>query len=164
MKKQPLLKEIVYIVGIVICLNKRQEFLLVKRSKTDTIKPGFWEFPGGHIDPEDDSIASGAIRELLEEANLLCAPENVKLIGQQTIVRPTVEDPLVQAVIKRHYFLATEWKNEAKIIPNPITGVLEHDDLMWSTREEIKTIVNTTIPDYLLVKSLELTGYNTKND
>lgn len=164
MINEPILKEIIYVVGIVACLNEKREFLLVKRSATDTVKPGFWEFPGGHIDPEDKSIAFGAARELLEEANLSCNVEDLVFLGHQTITRPTVEDPTVQAVIKRHYFLATEWENEAKIIPNPVTGILEHDDIMWATIDEIKTLENTTIPDYLLAKALKIVGYGIKND
>ena len=154
-------KNITYTVGIVACLNKEGKFLIVKRSKTDNVKPGYWEWPGGHVDPEDNSIEQGASRELQEEANVFCPVEDLQYLGFQEVRRPQVEDNSVEAIVKRYFFLATEWKNEAKIVPNPVSGVLEHDDLKWATREEINSIENTEIPDYLLVKALKMAGlYN----
>ena len=120
--------EKVFTVGIVACLNKHQQFLIAKRGHTDKIKPGFWEWPGGHIDPEDSSIAAGAARELFEEVNLLCDPQKLLYLGYQEVKRPLVEDSEITAVVYRHYYLALEWENEPKIVPNPHNGILEHDD------------------------------------
>tara|TARA_Y100000593_G_scaffold90283_1_gene176367 strand:+ start:971 stop:1504 length:534 start_codon:yes stop_codon:yes gene_type:complete len=157
-------KNPVYVVGIVACLNKKKQFLLVKRSKTDKLKPGYWEWPGGHIDPEDASIEAGAARELEEEANLKCHPDEIKFLGYQEIKRPQVEDKNIEITVKRYYFLATEWGNEPKIVPNPVSGILEHDDIKWATREEIKSIDNTEIPDYLLDKALKIAGFEVQDD
>ena len=35
--------------------NEEGKFLIVQRSHKDKLKPGYWEFPGGHIDDEDES-------------------------------------------------------------------------------------------------------------
>ena len=56
-------------VGIVVCLNDKQQFLTIRRSDIDE-RHGQWTLPGGHIDDDDRSIEAGAIRELYEEANL----------------------------------------------------------------------------------------------
>ena len=52
--------------------------------------------------------------------------------------------------------MALEWENEAKIAPNPESGILEHDDLRWSTKEGIESITNTQIPIYLVDKALKI--------
>ena len=56
-------------VGIVACLNDKQQFLVIRRSDID-MRAGQWTLPGGHIDEFDDSIEAGAVRELHEEAGL----------------------------------------------------------------------------------------------
>ena len=44
------------VVGIVVCLNEKQQFLIIRRSNIDD-RHGQWTVPGGHIDEEDRSIA-----------------------------------------------------------------------------------------------------------
>ena len=56
-------------VGIVACLNDKQQFLVIRRSNVDD-RGGQWTMPGGHVDENDSSIEAGAVRELEEEANL----------------------------------------------------------------------------------------------
>ena len=68
-------------VGIVVCLNDKQQFLIIRRSNIDR-RAGQWTVPGGHIDDEDDSIESGAVRELDEEANLKCKVSDLQHLGQ----------------------------------------------------------------------------------
>ncbi len=145
-----------YIVGIVACLNEKQEFLLVKRSQTDKIKPGYWEFPGGHVDNKDDSIEEAAARELKEEAGLSCDVENLKYLGFQQTKRLSVEQPPKKITIKRYFFLSTQWSGVPQIVANPQTGIEEHDDIKWATKEEILSIDNTEIPHYLLDKALDM--------
>ncbi len=129
-------------VGIVVCLNDKQQFLIIRRSNIDR-RAGQWTVPGGHIDDEDDSIESGAVRELDEEANLKCKVSDLQHLGQ----------PLKN----KHYFLTTKWTGEVNVDkPNPHTGEIEHDDYKWATIEEIKDIDNSKIPIYLLEKALEM--------
>ena len=67
--------------GIIICLNEKQQFLIIRRSDMDD-RVGQWTIPGGHIDDSDRSIESGAVRELDEETNLLCNTEDLIYLGE----------------------------------------------------------------------------------
>ena len=129
-------------VGIVVCLNDKQQFLVIRRSNID-YREGQWTIPGGHIDEEDDSIEAGAVRELDEEADLKCNVSDLTYLGEP-------KD-------KKYYFLTTKWTGEVNVDkPNPHTGDVEHDDYRWATIEEIKDIDNSEIPIYLLEKALEM--------
>ena len=129
-------------VGIVVCLNDKQQFLVIRRSNIDH-REGQWTIPGGHIDEEDDSIEAGAVRELDEEADLRCNVSDLTYLGEP-------KD-------KKYYFLTTKWVGEVNVDkPNPHTGDIEHDDYRWATIEEIKDIDNSEIPIYLLEKALEM--------
>ena len=129
-------------VGIVVCLNDKQQFLIIRRSDIDR-RAGQWTIPGGHIDDEDDSIEAGAIRELDEETNLKCNLPDLTYLGEP-------KD-------KKYYFLTTKWSGDVDVDkPNPHTGEIEHDDYKWATIDEIKDIDNSEIPIYLLEKALEM--------
>ena len=133
-------------VGIVVCLDSKQRFLILRRSDIDK-RAGQWTIPGGHIDDTDRSIESGSVRELDEEANLLCNTFDLIYLGEP---KP-----------KKHYFLTQKWSGTVKINkPNPVTGEIEHDDWKWATIEEIKQIANTEIPIYLLEKALKIAGFD----
>ena len=129
-------------VGIVVCLNDKQQFLIIRRSNIDS-RAGQWTMPGGHIDEEDDSIEAGAIRELEEEADLSCDISDLKYLDKPSK--------------NKYYYLTTNWTGDVNVNkPNPHTGEVEHDDYKWVTIEEIKDIDNTKIPIYLLEKALEI--------
>ncbi len=133
-------------VGIVACLNDKQQFLVIRRSDIDD-REGQWTIPGGHIDDEDSSIEAGAIRELQEETNLSCSVSDLIYLGE-----PKTE---------KFYFLTQKWTGDVDVDKsNPKTGEIEHDDWKWLTIEEIKEIDNSEIPIYLLEKALEIS----KND
>ena len=129
-------------VGIVVCLNDEQQFLIIRRSGIDK-RAGSWTMPGGHIDDQDDSIEAGAIRELEEEANLICVPSDLKYLGEPRS--------------GKYYFLTQKWHGRVNVNQsNPKTGEIEHDAHKWSTIEEIKDIEDSEIPIYLLEKALEM--------
>ena len=129
-------------VGIVVCLNDEQQFLIIRRSDIDD-RGGQWTIPGGHIDDEDNSIEAGAVRELDEEANLKCNVSDLTFLGEPKK--------------KKYYFLTTKWTGEVNVDkPNPHTGEVEHDDYKWATINDIKDIDNSEIPIYLLEKALEM--------
>jgi len=128
--------------GIVICLNQQMQVLIIRRAGHDERK-GQWTIPGGHIEEDDSSIAAGAKRELLEETNLLTDVDDLQYLGMP---KP-----------KKYYYLAHAWSGEVKIdIPNPKTGVIEHDSYKWATIKEIEEMENTEIPIYLLKEALEI--------
>ena len=130
------------IVGIVVCLNDKQQFLIIRRSDIDK-RGGSWTIPGGHVDDQDGFIEEGAVRELQEETNLICSTSDLVYLGEPSP--------------QKHYFLTQKWHGNVIIDqPNPKTGEIEHDDYKWATIEEIKDIDNTEIPIYLLEKALEM--------
>tara|TARA_B100000886_G_C20402678_1_gene483319 strand:- start:605 stop:1069 length:465 start_codon:yes stop_codon:yes gene_type:complete len=133
-------------VGIIACLDDQQRFLILRRSNIDS-RGGQWTIPGGHIDEDDRSIESGAVRELDEETNLLCDTSDLIYLGEP---KP-----------KKYYFLTQKWTGTVKVNkPNPVTGEIEHDDWKWATVDEIKQIANTEFPIYLLEKALKIAGFN----
>ena len=130
------------IAGIVVCIDDKNRFLVLRRSKIDD-RAGQWTIPGGHIDDTDRSIESGAVRELDEETNLLCNTSDLIYLGEP---KP-----------QKYYFLTKKWMGSVNISkPNPKTGEIEHDDYKWLTIDDIKDITNSEIPIYLLEKALEL--------
>jgi 8-oxo-dGTP pyrophosphatase MutT (NUDIX family) len=129
-------------VGIVACLNDKQQFLIIRRSDIDK-REGQWTMPGGHIDDKDGSIEAGAVRELKEEANLTCSVSDLAYLGAP---KP-----------QKHYFWAKKWSGDVNVDrPNPETDEIEHDDYRWAPINDIKEIDNTEIPIYLLEKALEM--------
>ena len=129
-------------VGMVACLNDKQQFLILRRSPMDQ-RSGQWTMPGGHIDPGDNSIETGTLRELYEEANITCAINDLIYLGSPKE--------------KKYYFLTLNWCGDIKIDkPNPKTDEIEHDNYKWATIKEIKEIEDTQIPIYLLEKALEI--------
>jgi len=129
-------------VGVVVCLNDEQQFLILRRSAMDE-REGSWTIPGGHIDPEDSSIEQGAARELKEETNLTVKISDLIYLGEP---KP-----------KKFYFLTFSWRGKIDAdIPNPKTGEIEHDAHKWASIDEIKDIEDTEIPIYLLEKALEI--------
>ncbi|HSX17462.1 MAG TPA: NUDIX hydrolase [Patescibacteria group bacterium] len=52
-----------------VLVNEHGEVLLLRRSQTDTRRPGQWDFPGGNVDADED-IRAAVIRETAEEAGI----------------------------------------------------------------------------------------------
>ena len=133
------------ITGIVVCLDDKQRFLIIRRSDIDE-RVGMWTIPGGHIDEDDRSIESGAVRELDEETDLLVNTSDLVYLGQP---KP-----------QKYYFLTQKWSGNVKVDkPNPVTNKIEHDDWKWATINQIKDIDNSEIPIYLLEKALKIAGF-----
>ena len=65
------------LTGIIKC---KDEYLVVKRSKTDAFLPGAWEFPGGNIE-DGELILNAFKREIFEEIGINIDTNNVKLIN-----------------------------------------------------------------------------------
>ena len=129
-------------VGVVVCLNDEQQFLIIRRSDIDE-RGGQWTLPGGHIDDEDSSIESGALRELEEEAGMTCEISDLTYLDEPRD--------------KKHYFLTQNWTGTVNVDkPNPKTDEIEHDAYKWATIDDIKDIENTEIPIYLLEKAIEM--------
>jgi ADP-ribose pyrophosphatase YjhB (NUDIX family) len=61
-----------------ICIIHQGKILLFKRSETKKIFPGWWTFPGGHIDDGENPL-SAAIRETKEETGIIITPDIIQL-------------------------------------------------------------------------------------
>jgi 8-oxo-dGTP diphosphatase len=71
------------VVAKAIVLNADRQVLLLRRSGTDTRRPGDWDFPGGRVDPGED-ITEAAAREILEEAGIAVAPTELTVLYAAT--------------------------------------------------------------------------------
>ena len=131
-------------IASVVCINDKQQILILRRSKTDKHRPLHWDLPGGHIDPSDDSLEAGAARELQEEAGLKTSIGDLMYVTRRELHRAT-----------RYTFVTTNWTGAVQLKPNPKTDILEHDDHKWATIEEIKDLEQSIIPNYILRKALD---------
>jgi len=131
-------------IASVVCINDKQQILILRRSKTDKHRPLHWDLPGGHVDPSDNSLEDGAVRELQEEAGIEASIGDLIFIESRNLKKST-----------RHTFVTTKWTGKVKLKPNPKTDIIEHDEYKWATIEEIKELEKSVIPNYILSKALE---------
>lgn len=108
------------VVGAVI-INDHDEILGALRSKEMTL-PGYWEFPGGKIEPGEDHQAA-LVREIKEE--LLCDIEVGEFIADIVHEYPNVKVRLITY--------------KAKIISgDPVAA--EHEKLDWIAPKDIRNL------------------------
>ena len=134
-------------IACVICINEDDEILILKRSADETSKQGYWDLPGGHIDPEDKSMEEGVLRELEEETGLKAPLASLQYV-----------DKIKSDDADKYYYATREWYGDVELTPNPKTGVVEHTDAKWKTIDEIKnekSLELRTFPTYLLDRALE---------
>lgn len=113
--------EVVWVV-----LKNKNRFLLIQRSINDKFG-GTWCFPGGKIDPDDNTPADAAARELKEETNI--DGHNFKLLR---ILR--------SGQCRRHIFLCEMWDGELNLSCEDIVGI------GWFTIAEIHAIDQSLTP------------------
>lgn len=99
-----------------ILLNDKNHVLLLRRSATDTRRPGEWDFPGGGIETGED-ITAGVAREIGEEAGLSIATADLRLLYAATEAYETES-------VTRLLFLA-------KAQNLPVRLSFEHDLYKW---------------------------------
>jgi 8-oxo-dGTP diphosphatase len=94
------------------------EFLLAQRPEGKPY-PGYWEFPGGKIEPGEDARAA-LVRELREELDI-----------EVTAATPWITRvyAYTHATVRLHFFRVTAWEGE----PRP----LEDQDIRWQRVESI---------------------------
>tara|TARA_Y100000034_G_C6538053_1_gene232025 strand:+ start:10 stop:498 length:489 start_codon:yes stop_codon:yes gene_type:complete len=131
-------------IASIICVNDKQQILILRRSQTDKHKPMSWDLPGGHIDPSDNSIEAAAARELQEEAGLSVDINDLIYVAQRDLKKAT-----------RYTFVTTKWAGNVELKPNPKTDIIEHDEYKWLTIDEIKDLEQSIIPNYILSKALD---------
>ena len=125
-----------------IIFDNKDRILIIRRSKTDDWKPGWWDTPGGHI--EDGEIpVEAATREADEESGL-----TVRNLVQ-------VETKHFSDTIK-HFFTTRDYDGVVYFRKNPETGFIEHDDYRWVTFEQLKDIQKSIIPLSVVKRALHL--------
>ena len=134
-------------IACVICIDKNDKILVIKRSENDASKQGHWDLPGGHVDDEDQSIEAGALRELEEETGLKSDKTHLIYV-----------DKVESNDADKYFYTTSEWSGTIKFQKNPQTGVVEHSDSKWVTVNDIKddkSLELRTFPVYLLNRALE---------
>lgn len=112
----------IVVTGIVKSVD---EFLVVKRSESDSNYPGVWEFPGGHVE-DGETIKEALERELNEEIGFK------SFLGEFFIVNYT--DKISYKNEKPVHFLELDFiinadKNKLEIILSE-----EHTEYRWVSK------------------------------
>ena len=73
-----------FVVSKVLIVNEKGEVLALRRSQTDERRPGEWDFPGGWVEADEDTLAA-VKREAVEEAGVtLQDPQLVFAFSEMT--------------------------------------------------------------------------------
>ena len=108
-------------ITVVAAVIERDDRFLVTRRQDGVHLAGFWEFPGGKIDP-GETHAAALQRELLEELDTGAEVGN--------LLFETTHD--YGDVLVRLYFYACELTG----MPKPLLG----QDMRWVPREELSRL------------------------
>lgn len=102
------------------------EFLLLRAYS-------YWDFPKGMVEANEDPW-DAAIRELAEETGLtkFSIPHDKVFIETM---------PYGRGKIARYYIVQIEEAAEVKLLPNPITGVIEHHQFKWLTYPQAQKLI-----------------------
>jgi 8-oxo-dGTP diphosphatase len=73
-----------FVVSKVLVVNEKGEVLAIRRSQTDDRRPGEWDFPGGWVEADEDTLTA-VKREAVEEAGIdLKDPQLVFAFSEMT--------------------------------------------------------------------------------
>lgn len=109
------MSKIVEVAAAVMLRADGSEFLLAQRPE-GKVYAGFWEFPGGKVEP-GETIRQALIRELQEELGITVTECTPWLTKQFTYPHATV---------RLHFWRVTDWRGEIGI-----TAPLEHAAVNW---------------------------------
>lgn len=101
-------------------LLSKDKGLLLKRGKTAPYAPGYWNFPGGHVD-KNETIIEAARRECEEETGI--TPQNLTVLGKSFFDS------------KISYLKG--YTNTTQVTLGKSWGILENDAYNWIHFEEI---------------------------
>lgn len=112
----------------VIVVDKNARLLLIRRSATDVIRPGSWEFAGGEIE-DDESPLQAAARETYEETGLYIPTD--RLIEVPGNPRRKKSESL-DHYHERYFYVGY------LLVPQPDTILShEHDYSIWLKAEDV---------------------------
>ena len=110
-------------VAVGIVTNRHQQFLVTQRPSSKNLA-GYWEFPGGKIEP-GETTEEGLARELREELDLVCDSISRQSLFQE---RHVVNEQTIELDV-RHVL---QWHGEI--------AALEGQAYCWKSLEEIDGI------------------------
>lgn len=115
------------LVAKVVVLDPSNRILLLRRSQTDSRRPGEWDLPGGGVEVGED-FAAAAIRETKEEAGLRINPDQLELLYTGTeFYEPKEEN------VHRCLFIARVLQEQT----SEVILSFEHDEHRWATTSEV---------------------------
>lgn len=131
---------LVEVAAAVMLRDDGREFLLAQRPE-GKVYAGFWEFPGGKVEP-GESVRAALIRELQEELGI-----------QVTACSPwlTREFTYPHATVRLHFWRVTAWEGEIGV-----SAPLEHAAVDWQKRGEMPTVEPILPANGPILKALAL--------
>ncbi len=123
-------------------IDKEWHLLLIRRSQRDSDRhSGQVAFPGGRVEPEDDSLTAAALREAEEEIGL--SPTNVQVLTQlsdYTTVTEYLVTPVV-GIVKQPFTPVLQAQEVSRLFSIPLTWLANtnnHERRLWNpTRPKI---------------------------
>jgi bis(5'-nucleosidyl)-tetraphosphatase len=92
-----------------------------------------WDFPKGSVDPGEDPEAAAA-RELKEEAGI----ETFTWLAHRAYHETGVYG---RHKVARYYLAQVPLEAAVKILPNPVTGIIEHHGFRWCKYAEARELL-----------------------
>lgn len=107
-------------------INGDGKVLLLRRSQSDSKRPGEWDFPGGHVDIDED-LKAALTRETVEEAAV-------------KIHKPTVVFAWSEPRLPYGYPTWVFFAERVRATP-AVSLSYEHDEYQWLLPEEALQVV-----------------------
>ncbi|HZX33722.1 MAG TPA: Nudix family hydrolase [Rhodocyclaceae bacterium] len=131
---------IVEVAAAVILRNNGEEFLLAQRPE-GKVYAGYWEFPGGKVEP-GETVREALVRELQEELGITATAATPWLTRQFTYPHATV---------RLNFWRVTAWEGEIGV-----TAPLEHSAVEWMRCDEAATVAPILPANDPILKALSL--------
>ncbi len=114
-------------VAVGILMQENGDILLARRPEG---KPyaGYWEFPGGKVEP-NEAIFAALQREFLEELGITI---------EQAAPWCCVEYVYPHAHVRLHFYIARQWRGQPQS--------LEGQAFAWQGRVQVEPLLPATIP------------------
>jgi 8-oxo-dGTP diphosphatase len=114
------------IISHTAIIDKQGRILVLRRSASEKVLPGFWDFPGGTVKLKEDP-AAGAIREVKEECGL-------RVSGLRLLACTSNWDRKKQENFVTLIFITKKYSGRVKL------NHRDHEEYAWLTKKELKTI------------------------
>lgn len=106
--------------------DHQAEYLILRSFK-------YWDFPKGMVEAGEDPWQA-ALREVTEETGLSDLSSPFGKVFKET-------QPYGKGKVARYYILQCNFDSEVKLIPNPITGIIEHHGYRWVSFQEANNLL-----------------------